>query len=151
MSALRLSIGGRLSRLRWDLAPQSCMRFTQMLPFHGQVIHARWSGEAIWSPLSSAWRDTSILEAEHATGRPQPGEVLLSINRHSEPELLVAYGVTRFASNAGPLEGNPVLLIQDDLSQLIERGREILMHGAMELRIDRAPAAGSSQLGPPPG
>jgi hypothetical protein len=139
MSTLHLSIGGRLfvSRLRWDLAPQSCARLMQMLPLCGRVIHARWSGEAIWLPLGTNWPIGSILEPESATGHPAPGEVLLFADRRSEPELLIAYGTTRFASQAGALEGNPVLLIENDLPQLVERGREILLHGAMELRIDR--------------
>jgi Protein of unknown function (DUF3830) len=143
MSTLHLSIGGRLfvSRLRWDLAPQSCTRLMQMLPLCGQVIHARWSGEAIWLPLGTNWPIGSILEPESATGHPAPGEVLLFADRRSEPELLIPYGPTRFASRAGPLEGNPVLLIEDDLPQLVELGREILLHGAMELRIDRKPTA----------
>ena len=108
-----------------------------MLPFRGGVIHARYSGEAIWSPLSTVWPNAVTLEREDAMGHPEPGEVLLFADRRSEPELLVPYGATRFASKAGPLEGNPVLLIQEDLPQLVECGREILMHGAMELRIDR--------------
>lgn len=139
MSTLHISIGGRLfaARLQWDLAPQSCKRLTAMLPFRGGVIHARYSGEAIWSPLSTVWPNALTLEREHATGHPEPGEVLLFADRRSEPELLIPYGATRFASKAGPLEGNPVLLIQEDLPQLVECGREILMHGAMELRIDR--------------
>ena len=139
LSALDISIGGRLfaARLQWDLTPQSCERLTGMLPFRGNVIHARWSGEAIWSPLSAIWPNASTLEPEHATGYPKPGEVLLFADRRSEPELLIPYGETRFASKAGPLEGNPVLLIQENLAWLVECGREILMHGAMELRIDR--------------
>jgi len=48
-----------------------------MLPFRGDVIHARWSGEAIWSPLSTVWPAASTLEREHATGHPEPREVLL--------------------------------------------------------------------------
>jgi hypothetical protein len=139
MSALHILIGGHLfdARLRWDLAPKSCKTLTTMLPFCGDIIHARWSGEAIWLPLTSVWPKASILEREHPTGNPEPGEVLLFADARSEPELLIAYGTTRFSSKAGPLEGNPVLLIQNDLPQLVERGREILMHGAMELRIDR--------------
>jgi Protein of unknown function (DUF3830) len=138
MSALRISIGGRLfaARLQRNLAPLSCRRLTQMLPLCGQAIHARWSGEAIWLPLGTNWPAGSILEPESATGRPEPGEVLLFAGPSSEPELLIAYGATRFACKAGPLEGNRVLLIQDDLSQLAECGREILQRGAMELRID---------------
>jgi hypothetical protein len=87
-------------------------------------------------PLATIWPNASTLEPEHATGHPKLGEVLLFVDRRSEPELLIAYGTSRFASKVGPLEGNPVLLIQD-LPRLVECGREILMHGAMELRIDR--------------
>jgi len=76
-----------------------------MLPFRGDVIHARWSGEAIWSPLSTVWPNASTLEREHATGHPKPGEVLVFVDyQRSEPELLIPYGATRFASKAGPLE-----------------------------------------------
>ena len=138
MSALRISIGGQLfaARLLRDLAPLSCRHLTQMLPLRGQAIHARWSGEAIWLPLGTNWPAGSILEPESATGRPEQGEVLLFAGPRSEPELLIAYGTTRFACKAGPLEGNRVLLIQDGHSQLAECGREILLRGAMELRID---------------
>ena len=80
------------------------------------------------------WIDT---RTESATCHPQPGEVLLFAGPRSEPELLIVYGTTRFACQAGPLEGNPVLLIQNDLPQLVECGREILLHGAMELRIEQ--------------
>jgi hypothetical protein len=138
MSELQISIGGRLfaACFQWDLAPLSCRHLTEMFPLRGQVIHARWSGEAIWLPLGSNWPVGSILEPESATGRPEAGEVLLFAGPRSEPELLIAYGTTRFACKAGPLEGNRVLRIQDDLSQLAECGRETLMRGAMELRID---------------
>ena len=123
-------------RLQSDLAPLSCRHLTQMLPLCGQAIHARWSGEAIWLPLGTNWPAGSILEPESATGRPEQGEVLLFAGPRSEPELLIAYGTTRFACKAGPLEGNRVLLIQDGHSQLAECGWEILLRGAMELRID---------------
>jgi hypothetical protein len=139
MSALHISIGGRLfaARLRWDLAPQSCERLTAMVPFRGDVIHARWSGEAIWSSLSTVWPNASMLEREHATAHPEPSEVLLFADGRNEPELLNLWCLPISRARWGPLEGNPVLLSQEDLPQLGERGRAILILGAVELRIDR--------------
>ncbi len=119
-----------------DLAPRSCARLEELLPYHGKIIHARWSGESCWSPLAAIWRSGSILPPENATCHPAPGEILLFAGELSEPELLIAYGPSRFASKAGPLAGNPVLAIEDRLAQLAELGREILWRGAMEFRIE---------------
>jgi Protein of unknown function (DUF3830) len=69
---------------------------------------------------------------------PSPGEVLLYGGALSEPELLVPYGSTRFASRAGLLAGNPVLTIEDPLNLLAELGRRILWNGAVDVRVERA-------------
>jgi hypothetical protein len=78
------------------------------------------------------------LVEEHMIERPAPGQVLLYAGVLSEPELLLSYGSTRFASRAGPLAGNLVLTIEDRLARLAELGRQILWDGAMTLRIDFA-------------
>jgi hypothetical protein len=96
---------------------------------------ARWSGEALWSPLARVWPRTSVLQPELATANPQPGQCLLIGGPHSEPELLIAYRISRFASSLGLLEENPVLIIEERLSDLARCGRDILRRGAMELRI----------------
>lgn len=106
------------------------------MPYTGEVIHARWSGEAIWSPLSSVWPQGSVLPLESPTFAPSPGEILLFAGEQSEPELLIAYGPTRFACQAGPLTGNLVLTIDDRLPRLAELGREILWRGALRMRIE---------------
>jgi Protein of unknown function (DUF3830) len=124
------------ARLRRDLAPHSCARLQELLPYRGTIIHARWSGEACWSSLAAVWPFGSILPPEHATEHPEPGQVLLFAGALSEPELLIAYGPSRFASEAGPLAGNPVVTIEDRIGRLAELGRAILWHGAMEFRID---------------
>jgi hypothetical protein len=49
---------------------------------------------------------------------------------------LIAYGRSRFASMAGPLAGNPVLMIEDRLARLVELGLQILWRGAVDLRIE---------------
>lgn len=106
------------------------------MPYRGKLIHARWSGEACWSPLAAVWPSGSLLSPERATGNPTPGQILLFAGAQSEPEIFIAYGRTRFASEAGPLAGNPVLTIEEGLAQLVALGRAILWHGAMDFRIN---------------
>jgi hypothetical protein len=135
--------------LRRDLAPHSCERLMKMLPYCGSVIHARWSGEALWSPLAAVWPAGLQLPQEHATCEPKAGDVLLYAGDLSEPELLIPYGTARFSSKAGLLEGNPVLTIDGPLSGLPELGREVLWKGAMQFRIENLsshPSAAETSL-----
>lgn len=108
-----------------------------LLPYHGTVIHARWSGEALWSPLAAAWPVGQHLPREYATFEPKTGDILLYAGDLSEPELLIPYGTSRFASKAGLLEGNPVLTLDDSFSGLAELGRRALWNGAMQFRIEK--------------
>jgi hypothetical protein len=139
LAAVRVTIGGEIfhARLRYDLAPRSCDRLVRLLPYHGELVHAQWSGQSCWSSLSSCWPLGEWLPPENAIAFPSPGEVLLYGGDLSEPELLIAYGPSRFASMAGPLAGNPVLTIEDRLARLIELGRQILWRGAVDLRIEQ--------------
>ena len=140
-TVLELEIGAaRFSAtLRRDLAPHSCECLVSLLPYRGIVMHARWSGEALWSPLAGAWPAGRCLAPESATCEPKAGELLLYAGELSEPELLLAYGTVRFASKAGSLRGNPVLTIDDPLAALAELGRGVLRKGATNLEITRAP------------
>jgi hypothetical protein len=136
---IRLTIGDEAfaARLRTDMAPFSCEVLAGILPLDCEVIHARWSGESIWAPLSRLWPAGLVLPTEHGTENPRPGDVLLFGGRISEPELLISYGRTRFASVAGPLAGNPVLTVCDGIERLPELGRTVLWRGAMRLQIAR--------------
>ena len=53
MSDLVLSLGPYRfeARLESSAAPRTCAAFRGLLPFLSQVIHVRWSGEAVWAPL----------------------------------------------------------------------------------------------------
>jgi Protein of unknown function (DUF3830) len=139
--SLTITIGSEAftARLRRDLAPRSCECLMALLPYSGKVIHARWSGEAIWSPLAGVWPQNLMLPTENPRHRPNPGEVLLYAGAVSEPELLIVYGVSRFACKAGPLEGNPVLGLEDRLDRLTELGLQALWDGTMTLRIEVTP------------
>ena len=34
-----------------QLAPKTCAAFRRAMPFESQMVHVRWSGEAVWLPL----------------------------------------------------------------------------------------------------
>ena len=137
MSDVVLSLGPYRLEARFELgaAPLTCAAFRGLLPFTSQVIHVRWSGEAVWAPLG----DLSIgVAPENATAYPHPGEVLWYPGGVSETELLIAYGRTHFASKAGSLAGNHFLTITSGLEHLPEIGRLVLWQGAQPLRIAAA-------------
>ncbi len=93
----------------------------------------------MWSPLAGSVPAGFTLPPENPRGDPKPGEILLFAGAESEPELLLPYGASRFASVAGPLRGNPVLVIQDRLEALASIGREVLWRGAMTFSIEVVP------------
>ena len=138
---LHIRIGTELfeARLRPDLAPRSCECLLGMLPLVREAIHARWSGEALWSPLAETFPEDLILPPERAEGEPAPGQILLYAGPLSEPELLMPYGTSRFACKAGALRGNPVITLQGRLERLTRLGREVLWGGARPLRIEVYP------------
>src|SRR5437764_701199 len=42
------------ARLEAEAAPKTCAAFSNRLPFESQLVHVRWSGEAVWIPLGEA-------------------------------------------------------------------------------------------------
>ena len=76
MRHLAIEVGSRrfVARLEEEAAPKTCAAFLKMLPFSNQVIHSRWSGEAVWVPLADF--DTG-LDFENHTSHPSRGDVLL--------------------------------------------------------------------------
>lgn len=138
ISRVHVTIGQRSwpARLRRDLSPLSCALLESLLSYRGEILHARWSGEALWAPLTPVWPPGRVLAPESATARPRPGDILLYGAERGEPELLFPYGVCRFANNAGRLAGNPVLSLEGDLSLFAQAGEAILRGGATQLRIE---------------
>lgn len=138
LPTLRLAIGKEIfsAQLRRDLAPLACAHLERLLPYRGKIIHARWSGEALWSPLEAVWPTKRVVPPENSTASPAPGQILLYSGETSEPELLLAYGAVRFACRAGSIAGNPVLTIQGRRARLAELGREVLWRGAMDLWLE---------------
>ena len=44
------------ARLETEAAPKTCAAFEAAMPFLGQLVHVRWSGEGVWIPLG----DTAV-------------------------------------------------------------------------------------------
>lgn len=120
------------ARFESAAAPLTCSAFRRLLPLEGQLLHVRWSGQAVWLPLG----DLALqVPAENATSYPAPGQVLLYPGGISETEILIAYGPTRFASKAGQLAGNHFLTIVSGAEHLSEIGRLALWRGAQPFAI----------------
>jgi hypothetical protein len=118
-----------------DKSPQTCAVFRERLPFEGEVVHVRWSGEGMWIPLGDM--DFHV-DYEDATSYPAPGQILLYPKGKSETEILIAYGSVQFASKAGVLAGNHFASIISNLEQLKEVGVSTLWEGRKRIRFSKA-------------
>jgi hypothetical protein len=134
MDVLEIEVGPfRITaRLELDRAPRTCAAFRKLLPFENQVIHSRWSGEAVWIPLGDF---ETGLELENATSHPSRGDLLFYPGGFSETEVLFAYGSSRFASKMGQLAGNHFLTVVEGQEQLEEMGKLVLWRGAQPIRF----------------
>ena len=121
------------ARFEERAAPRTSAALRDMLPFVSQIVHVRWSGEAVWVPMGELHLD---LPPENATTYPSPGQILLYPGGISETEILIAYGATHFASKAGSLAGNHVLSVTAGAERLRGIGEQTLWHGALPLRIE---------------
>ena len=120
------------ARFEEQLAPKTVAAFRKAMPFESQVIHVRWSGEAVWMPLGDL--DFGVGYENH-TSYPAPGQVILYPGGISETEILLAYGSVRFASKVGQLAGNHFLTIVEGAEQLPELGRLTLWQGAQAIEF----------------
>jgi len=119
-----------LARLEEERAPKTCQRFLELLPFENQVIHSRWSGEAVWIPMGDF--DTK-LDFENHTSHPSRGDILLYPGGFSETEILFVYGSSVFASKMGQLAGNHFLTVVEGQDQLETFGKLVLWEGACDI------------------
>ena len=120
------------ARLEDALAPKTCTRFRELLPYEERIIHVRWSGEACWIPLGDLDLD---LGYENHTSFPAPGQLLLYPGGISETEILLSYGAVCFASKVGQLAGNHFLTVIEGQADLSPLGRMTLWQGAQPIRF----------------
>lgn len=121
--------------LETEKAPKTCKAFLARMPFAGQIVHVRWSGEGVWIPLG----DLSFgVGYENHTSHPAPGHILLYPGGISETEILLAYGGVDFSSKMGQLAGNHFITLTSNLDKLPELGRKVLWEGAQDIRFEAA-------------
>ena len=118
------------ARFEEAAAPRTCAAFKQAMPFEGQIVHVRWSGEGVWIPLGD--RDFGVAYENH-TSHPAPGQIILYPGGISETEILLAYGGVHFASKMGQLAGNHFLTITKGLEKLHALGTKTLWDGAQDI------------------
>lgn len=121
--------------LETEKAPQTCEAFIKRLPFEGQVVHVRWSGEGVWIPLGDYNFGVGY---ENHTSHPAPGHIILYPGGISETEILLAYGGVDFSSKMGQLAGNHFITITSNLKDLAVLGNKTLWEGAQQIRFELA-------------
>jgi hypothetical protein len=130
-------LGGEvfLARLEVAAAPATCAVFRARLPYEASVIHARWSGEALWIPTGE---HPGAPEPENLIERPEAGQILWYGGGLSEPEVLIPYGSACFACSQGPLSGNHFLTLTEGRRRLAQAGQAVLWTGARKIRFEAA-------------
>ncbi len=119
--------------LETEKAPQTCKAFIERLPFEGQIVHVRWSGEGVWIPLGDYNFGVGY---ENHTSHPAPGHIILYPGGISETEILLAYGGVDFSSKMGQLAGNHFITITSNLENLSVLGNKTLWGGAQQIRFE---------------
>jgi hypothetical protein len=137
MNQLKITAGSFVFGARFEAAaaPKTVAAFRAALPYEGNIVHVRWSGEAVWIPLGDF--DFGV-GYENQTSYPAPGQIILYPTGISETEILIAYGAVRFASKVGQLAGNHFITITDGLENLATLGKSVLWRGAHPIRFEPA-------------
>lgn len=137
MRRLRIMAGPYtfIARMEEATAPRTCDAVRAMLPLRSKLIHARWSGEAMWIPMGDRRLGTGF---EAHTSHPAPGQLLIYPGGISEMEVLIPYGAALFASKVGQLAGNHFATIVEGLQDLADLGRLSLWQGAQDVAIEEA-------------
>ena len=135
MDKLKIEIGPHTfdARFEEELAPATCTAFKAAMPFIGEVVHVRWSGEGVWIPLGD--RDFGVGYENH-TSHPAPGHIILYPGGISETEILLAYGGVDFSSKMGQLAGNHFITLTSNLELLPEIGNRVLWKGAQPIKFE---------------
>lgn len=135
---IRITVAGLelRARLEENRSPRTVAFVRAMLPYEGNLVQARWSGQAAWIPMGAY--DVGDLGPEDPTSYPAAGELLLYPGGLSEVEILFPYGETCFASRAGQLAGNHFATVVEGAEHLATIGEIVLWKGAQPIRLEAA-------------
>lgn len=135
MTALKIVAGPYSfdARLETEAAPETCKAFEAAMPFAGEIVHVRWSGEGVWIPLGA--RDFGVGYENH-TSHPAPGQIIIYPGGISETEILLAYGGVDFSSKMGQLAGNHFITVTSGHENLAKLGNLVLWKGAQPIRFE---------------
>jgi hypothetical protein len=122
--------------LEEEKAPETCLAFLKLLPYRQRVIHARWSGEAVWIPLGDF--DLGVGFENH-TSHASRGDLLFYPGGVSETEILFVYGSSIFASKMSQLAGNHFFTMVEGHEGLEGFGRKVLWEGAQPIEFRLGP------------
>lgn len=134
---LKITAGAYTFEARFESAdaPQTVEAIRKHLPYKGQLVHVRWSGEGVWIPLG----DTDFgVGYENHTSHPAPGQMLLYPGGISETEIILAYGGLDFSSKMGQLAGNHFITVTSNHEDLARLGKDVLWKGAQDILIEQA-------------
>lgn len=115
----------------WDEAPATCNAFLQLLPFRKSFLHARVSGQEIWT------EDAPKLDIiqENASVFTLPGEVVIGPSKPVRAKTQNAMGIY-YGEGKGLDSCNIFARVADEDSQLLkELGDRIWRQGAEELEF----------------
>ena len=89
----------------WRESPKTVEALLKLLPYRSNIIHARFSGEAIRVPLPADF--PMDVPLENQTSYPSRGDSLYYPGFVSEKEVLIPYGATIFSSRVGQSAWKP--------------------------------------------
>lgn len=136
MQRFNIEIGGMkfVAVAQTEKAPKTCEALTKLTPITGEVMHARYAGEAMFLTMSNP----PTIEYENHTSYASKGDILFYPGAIHAKGILVSYGAAMFQSKVGLLAGNHFASITEGLDHLPELGMKLLREGAKPIRITRS-------------
>jgi hypothetical protein len=122
-----------IGELHTDVAPESVEALREVTTLVSELIHVRWSGNAVWIEIDEV--DLPDLPRENHTVYPSRGDVLLYPGYRNVQEILISCGPTCFKSQAGELAGNHVATLDATPAELIALEDRTLYDGALPCEL----------------
>lgn len=137
MSAFQLVTPAQ-ARIRFQLdlagAPATCAAFLALLPFSRRFVHARVSGQEIWTPEAPPLH----VPQEQASVWTEPGEVVYGPAVPARVRTANCIGI--YYGEGKGLDAANIFarVLPEDLPALRALGEQIWLDGALELRFEPA-------------